>query len=149
MKFEIIAGKHSEINAQGIEETYGPGAVVESKRELNLIYKNKFKVRDEDAKVSKPIKVGNEILSTTLQDAPKAAKVSIDVDIDEKDDIDDPDEPEVTLKAKNRGKKRWDVVKVIDGKETEEEINDDYLIAKEAKAIAKAGYEKWLEDNED
>jgi len=50
-------------------------------------------------------------------------------------------EPEITLKPVHRGQGRWDVVKVIDGVETEEVVNDGFLKKAGAQAMAEAGYQ--------
>jgi len=150
MKFKVLAGKHTERNAKGIEETFGPNSVVESNRQLDKLFNCKFEQLDDNAKVSKPLYISNNPAVPTMPEvAPDVAKVDIDVEKTEKDHTDDPGEPDTVLKAVMVSRGKWDVIKVVDGEDTEEEINDDYLSKKEAMAIQKAGYEAWVESNEE
>ena len=53
--------------------------------------------------------------------------------------IDDGGSDTVTLKAVNRGRGQWDVVKVIDGELTDQNVNEGFVNKKEADRLVKKG----------
>jgi len=60
MKFKVLAGSHHQVTGHGRKKTYKKGDVVESDRQLDKIFKNKFKqlgvtVEDEEGFVRVPV----------------------------------------------------------------------------------------------
>lgn len=98
--------------------------------------------RDLDRKKFKRVGKGKKSKDEEKDDTPAA---DIDDIVNDDDDDDDGegsgDEPIITLKAVNQGPKQWDVVKVVDGEETDDAVNEEFLSQAEAKEMVKAGYQ--------
>ena len=169
MKFRIIAGKHTVKNEDGTRTRFAKGSVIESDKPLDEIHENKFeKVRDDEEtsdpeavnqpRNTKSMKTQAEKrearekeeaeLSTSVDEAPSPADEQAEEDDEGKeaeeggsaDEDDDGDQPEITLKAIHRGRGNWDVVKVINGVETEENVNEAFLKKAAAKEMEEAGW---------
>lgn len=125
--------------------------------------KTKYKIRqgfgkhtDENGKVHR---AGDTFLSDRNLDPKKFKKVgkgkkgkdeekddtpAVDIDAavnGEKGGEGGGEDPIITLKAVCQGPKQWDVVKVVDGEETDEAVNEEFLTKAEATELAKAGYQ--------
>ena len=117
------------------------GDTVMSDEKLDLKFPNKFELADRPIDKPKPPATGNKT-PVDVDDAPPAKDEDADADEDndtpdEDEDTDQDEDGEVTFKAVNRGRGRWDVAKFIDDEETDEVANEDgFLKQDEAKAMA-------------
>ena len=133
-RFRLTAGTYSEgdkfYSAVGLNRKAGDEVpIVESERELDKVFKNKFeRILSDEQTSAKPVK-----------------PPQVDDDDDDNDNNDD-DDPKVTLKAVKRKRGMWDVVMVVDGKETDDCVNNDFLSKADALARVKEGYTEGDED---
>jgi len=127
MRFKLLNGNYFERNKNGKRASqvkYEAGSVIESERELDKLFQNKFERLADIEKQEPEKKVGR-----TRPPAPKGPS-------DDEDGGDDkePVEPR-PLAAKHKGGGRWDVYNTETGKK----INDSFLTKAEAFRMAEAG----------
>lgn len=139
-RFRLITGRHCE-RVGHIATRYNPGDVVKSDKPLDVMFGAKFEKIGRQEPTEDVTDVEETTQETTEgsevdEDTPETVE---DVQDAPEDDPEDPEDVETTLKAVHRGRGRWDVVKVVDGVETEETVNDEFLLKDDAKALAAAG----------
>lgn len=133
MKFKLLHGGHEEGG-----KNFNEGDVVESNEPLDEIFRNKFrKIMAEESEVEEvtPIppkggkknKKGKESDSSGTNPPPPPPPPPQD------------DQPKITLKAIRRKKNCWDVVKIIDGVQTDQCVNTQFLTKKQALALEAKG----------
>ena len=143
MKFKLLAGTHTEgdkfFSAVGLNKNRGDGMpIVESDRDLVAIFKHKFeKIHDSETHTTDPDDTDDDLI-----DDDDAGDTDDDVDDTDDDEGQDAAARVITLKAVKRGTKMWDVVKVIDGNITDEAVNDDFLLKKDALKVVAKGFEE-------
>jgi hypothetical protein len=144
-KFKVLAGSHNGRSVDGEPaKKYRKGDIVVSDQDLDLMFQNKFEKVASGRKTPPPADVVEEpAADTTNADAGDGAGADNTHEAGPGDA-----EGEVTLLAKHRGQGRWDVVKVIDGVETEQMVNDGFLKKDAAKDMAAAGIEGLEEGGE-
>jgi len=169
MKYRIIAGKHTVKNEDGTRTRFAKGSVIESDKPLDEIHENKFERVRDDEETSEPEAVNQprNTKSMNTQAEKREAREKEDAKRSASDDEGsspadeeaegseegkeageessadeeaDEDQPEITLKAIHRGRGNWDVVKVINGVETEENVNEAFLKKAAAKEMEEAGW---------
>ncbi len=122
-KFKVIAGKHRVKTGETTFVEHTKGDVFSSNEDLDKIFRDKFE----------RVRGGRS--------APKAP-LEPPEDEDKGDGGNEDNEAQaITLKAVHKGQGRWDVIKVVDGEETEEAVNEEFLKKDDAKALAEAGYQ--------
>lgn len=123
-QFKLLAGKHFEGRVHAVA-----GDVVESDSRLDLMFKNKFEILNPPKETAQKVKGS---AGGGKDPDPKAVTAPASNGV----------EGSVTLKAKHMGKGRFDVLKVVNGKVTDETVNDDFLSKSDAEAMVAAGYQQ-------
>lgn len=141
-RFRLKTGRHCERDGQ-VAKRYKAGDVVKSDKPLDIMFGDKFE------KIGRQTAPDTPDTPENTQNTPQVASEEVDpaVDTPEAGSAvvgDSGDAGETTLKAVHRGRGRWDVIKVVNGIETEETINEEFLLKDDAKALAAAG----LDDEE-
>lgn len=109
MKFKLVSGAHLDDSKK---KAYEPGDIVESTRELDKIFKNKFiRVEEESAPVSAPVEVPKASVEEE-ESAPVRTK-------------------KIKFKKVSAGKDKWNVIR----KDTKKKINAEPVTEEEADSI--------------
>ena len=162
MKFKLINGTYTDEKGRKYSTRKGDHPIVTSDKALDRTFLNCFeRVHTDDETEMKSSTVSSTLGEDNdkaeiepLGGVPPVPSVKDAVGADDADSEDDQghdsgdsdsdeevdmSKPVISLKAERRGKNKYDVVKVIDGKITEEAINEEYVSKKEAIAMVKEG----------